>query len=280
MRGPTAATDADVRYTAIVMAAQRPGEHPLAGAADNGHKCLIDLHGQPMIAWVLDTLLNAPMVDKVLISIENSTILNHVPSIASTRLENRVEIVESGENLYASVNNALARRGAAFFPALITTADNPLLTVDMLTHFCAELESRHTEAALAMTRATVLRSKYPDGQQRFYAFGDGEYANCNLYALAHEHTLAAAKIFKGGGQFRKKAYRMLRAFGPINVIRYQLGTLTRKDFEDRLSKSLGLRFTCVEMPYAEAPIDVDNERTLRIARSILAGRTRRDREAS
>lgn len=255
-------------YTVLLLAAQRRGGDPLSALAGNRHKCLIDIHGRPMIAWVLETLLAAPMVKRVLISIEDKSVLDGVPQAADAR----VTAVPSAGNLYSSIDRALSKGGGANYPVIITTADNPLLSVDMLAHFCRELETRKADAAAAMTRAGVMQAKYPDGQRRFYGFRDDEYSNCNLYALAGERALHAARIFQGGGQFRKKTVRILRAFGLFNLILYKFRALSLDRFAERLSLGFGVRLAFIEMPFAEAPIDVDNERTLRVARGIIGQR--------
>ncbi len=255
-------------YTVLLLAAQRRGRDPLSALTGARHKCLLDLHGRPMIAWVLDTLLAAPMVRQILISIEDAAVLDGVPEAAAAR----VQVIASADNLYASVERALTAAGN--YPALITTADNPLLSVEMLTHFCHELERRQSDAAATMTRAGLMRAKYPEGQRRFYAFRDDEYSNCNLYALANARALRAARIFQHGGQFRKKITRILRAFGLSNFILYQLRALTLNDLAERLSRSFGIRVTFITMPFPEAPIDVDNERTLKVARTIMGQRLR------
>ena len=258
---------ADPAYTVLLLAAQRRGGDPLSNLTGDRHKCLIDIHGKPMIARVLDTLLAAPMVRQVLISIEDAATLADIPQAADPR----VQAITSADNLYASVTHALAQAESGY-PVIITTADNPLLSVDMLTHFCRELEQRKVDAAAAMTRAGVMRAKYPDGQRRFYGFRDDEYSNCNLYALVNPRALNAAKVFQHGGQFRKKIIRILRAFGLFNLILYKLQVLTLDGFATRLSRSFGIRLAFIEMPFAEAPIDVDNERTLRVAREIIGRR--------
>lgn len=255
-------------YTVLLLAAQRPGGSPLSARTEDRHKCLIDIHGRPMIAWVLETLLAAPMVKQVVVSIEEKSALAGVPQVSDPR----VTVAGSGRNLYASIDRALSGGGGANYPVIITTADNPLLSVDMLAHFCRELEARKPDAAAAMARAGVMRAKYPEGQRRFYVFRDDEYSNCNLYALTGERALRAARIFRRGGQFRKKTTRTLRAFGLVNLILYKLRALSLERLAERLSRRFGVRLAFIEMPFAEAPIDVDNERTLQVARDIIGKR--------
>ena len=254
-------------YSAIVLAAQRSGGGPLSALTGNRHKCLIDIHGRPMISRVLETLLAAPMIKHVLVSIEDQSVLDGVPEVADAR----VRVVASADNLYASVRQALAQ-GDDNWPALITTADNLVLTVEMVTHFCREFERANADAAAAMTRAGVMQARYPDGQLRFHGFRDDAYANCNLYALRGAGALRAASVFRTGGQFRKKIMRIARAFGLFNLILYKLRVLTLAGFARHLSRRFGVRLALIEMPFAEAPIDVDDERTLRVAREIIEQR--------
>ena len=66
-----------------------------------------------MIAWVLDTLLGTPMVGKVLISIEDGTVLEDIPEVAAGRAQSRVEIVAGCANLFSSVERSLAHGAGA-----------------------------------------------------------------------------------------------------------------------------------------------------------------------
>ena len=270
--GAHARANGKAGYTVVLLAAQRPGGEPLAAAAAGRHKCLIEIQGRPMIAWVLDTLLRAPMVRKVLVSIEHESVLEGIPEIADGVARGCLEVVASRGNLYSSVREALDHGGGNHYPAIVTTADNPLLTVDMLAHFCRAVEKEGADAAIAMARRGVMRARYPDGQRRFYAMRDDAYSNCNLYALTSERAMRSAEIFRGGGQFRKKTTRMLCAFGLMNLVLYKLRAKTLKGFGCRLSRSFGIHLKFVEMPFPEAPIDVDNERTLGVVRTIINAR--------
>ena len=263
------------RYNALVLAAQRSKEgDPLAPFCNNGNKNLIEVHGRPMIAWVLETLLQAPEINQVLVSIEKPELLAGIPEIQPA-IESGVLIpVPAKENLYLSVVSALNHEGVSRCPAVITTADNPLLTTDMVRHFCAETDASKADAAVAMVSAPVMQARYPEGQRRFYGFRSGEYSNCNLYALTTDSALDAARAFEGGGQFRKKLGRIIKAFGLSSFILYALKVRTLEGFGEHLSKRLGIALKFVTMPFPEACIDVDNERTLRITREIFQERER------
>lgn len=258
-------------YTALVLAAQRPGViDPLAAKGGVSHKCLIDMDGTPMIERVLNSLKESNHVGNILISIDDDQALLVLDSIKQDIADGRVRLVESRDNLYSSVANAL--NGVREFPVVICTADNALQTSEMIDHFCEEFSQTNADAGVSVTPAELIWSKYPDGQRRPYTLKDGKFSNCNLYGIRSQECLVAAKPFEGGGQFAKSAKRILQAFGLTNLLLYKYGRLTLPGVFHRISKRLGIVIKPVIMPFAEAPIDVDNERTERIALRILEAR--------
>ena len=258
-------------YTALVLAAQRPGFiDPLAEKGGVSHKCLIDMDGTPMIDRVLDSLTGSKHVGQIFISIDDPDALMVLGSIKEGVKSGLISMVQSGDNLYSSVSNALDDK--VDFPVIICTADNALQTAEMVDHFCQEFSKTGADAGVSVTPAELIWSKYPDGQRRPYHLKDGKFSNCNLYGIRSRDCLIAAKPFEGGGQFAKSAKRIVQAFGLTNLILYKYGRLTLPGVFSRISKRLGIDIKPVIMPFAEAPIDVDNERTERIALRILEAR--------
>ncbi len=258
-------------YTALVLAAQRPGIiDPLAEKGGVSHKCLIDMDGTPMIERVLDSLLGSDHIGQILISIDDPDALSTVSAVQKCVSSGKINVTPSAENLYRSVKDALSNN--VEFPVAICTADNALQTAEMIDYFCEHFDKEDAEVGVSVTPAELIWSKYPEGQRRPYVLRDGKFSNCNLYALRSINSLEAAKAFEGGGQFGKSAKRILQAFGLVNLLLYKYGNLSLDDVFRRVSKRLGLKIRPVIMPFAEAPIDVDNERTERIALQVLRER--------
>ncbi|MGB3454931.1 MAG: nucleotidyltransferase family protein [Litorimonas sp.] len=259
--------------SALVLAARRPGVvDPLAAKAGVSHKCLIEMDGGPMIELVLRSLAESDHVRDILISIDDPSALDGVAMVHDGSLGKPVTILPSAENLFESVKAVLSDESR--LPIIICTADNALQTAEMVDHFCKEFEADDCDAAVALTPAEVIWAKYPDGQRRPYTFKDGKYSNCNLFGLRTPASVAAAKAFEGGGQFGKSKTRIFRAFGLINLLMYHYTLISLDGVFRRLSKRFKVKVVPVIMPFAEAPIDVDNERTERIARGVLAERRR------
>lgn len=252
-------------FRVIVLAAQRKGvTDPLATRFGTSHKCLVPLAGEPLIAHVLRTVTSHPRVGSVVVSIEFDTfdaLRRAVPDVDFLA-------VTAADNIADSV--ALAADGH-HGPVIITTADNALLThasIDAM----IEAATAGSDAAVAMARRESVLAVHPEAQRRFYRFRDGEFSNCNLYCIANPQALRAAEIFRGGGQFAKKAQRIIDAFGLINLILLRLRLIGLGGGLRRISARIGLQVAPVILDDGSQAIDVDNSRTYAIVEMVLAQR--------
>jgi GTP:adenosylcobinamide-phosphate guanylyltransferase len=257
------------QVTLIVLAGQRAGSiNPLAARAGVSHKCLVPIRGKPLLAHVLDTLVAVPGVAAIRISIEADA--QHVlgPLIADYAGRVPIDTVASAPKL---VDSVLAAAGNDPGPFIVTTADNVLLTTDAVAQIRQEMIG--AEAVFALARKRSVLAAHPDGQRNFYRFRDDEYANCNIYGLADRRALAAAEVFRGGGQFMKSVGRMIRAFGLHNIVLLRLGWFDREGAMRRLSARLGMTVRATLFADGALAIDVDNERTYSVCEELLAKRT-------
>lgn len=264
--------NAEKKYHFVIMAAQRTGVvNPLAAAAGVSHKCLIEINGKSLIERTLSSIVSSGLARRITVSIEDETPLRQVGYVSAMMDAGLVRFAPSADNLFDSVSAALS--GDDAFPAVITTADNVLITPEMLEFFCAGAEK--FDACAAMASKETLESKYPGGQKRFHKFRDGQFTNCNLFGIMNPKALAAAEVFRSGGQFLKAPRaRVIQAFGLLNAIAYKMALFNHQDAFARLGRKFGVNAGMVEMPYPEAPIDVDNENTLRFATDIINERSR------
>ncbi len=258
--------------TIILLAGQRAGViNPLAERAGVSHKCLVPIRGKPLIAHVLDTVTALPAVRAIRISLEPEA-HEEVRKLAEAYADRGIpiELVANARNIVDSVHIAA---GGDPGPFLITTADNVLLTHTGIGQVRDRL--KHHDGVLALARKASVLAAHPDGQRGFYRFRDDDYANCNIYALADRKALdAGAEIFRGGGQFMKSVWRMIRAFGAVNILMLRLGAYDREQAMRRLGRRLGISVEATEFTDGSLAIDVDNERTYRVCEEILARRER------
>ncbi len=258
------------RVRVIILAAQRPGVvDPLAAARGLSHKCLVPLAGRPLIAHVLQTILQYPGLKDARVSIE-ADMMSKIDAIVDDLASGNhaITCIVAADNLADSVLTAAAGHDG---PIIITTADNALLSADALHAMCAVL-AQETDVAIAMTQKSSVLAAHPDGQRRFYRFADDAYSNCNLYGVGGQRALAAVEIFRGGGQFAKKVGRIIDSFGLINLLLLRLRLVSLAQGLKRISKRIGLNITPVILADGCNAIDVDNERTYKIVEGMIAAR--------
>ena len=258
-------------YTALIMAASRRSEtNPLAEANGVSHKCLIDMDGEPMIDIVLRSLTGSAHIGKVLISIDSPEALKAAPGAQAGIASGRVEVVESGENPYVSVLDALD--DPSIFPVVVSTGDNALHTPEMVDFYCEAFTRSDADVSVAFCDEATILPAYLRGKPAPHRFRDDRFGNCNLFGLKTHQAVRSVKAFEGGGQFGKKKIRFYKAFGLVNLLIYKYGLLTLEQAFRRLSRRFRLKIVPIMMPFPEAPIDVDNPHDEKLARELLAKR--------
>lgn len=252
----------------IVLAAQRRGTlDPLARRFAVTHKCLVPIGNRALIAHVVAMLSDHPQVSNIAVSVEEAAFPEIRGALACVGHCGQVQLVASQDNITDSVAAAAIDHEG---PLIVTTADNVLLDPRSIDAVLGRLLC--SEAVVAMTTREAVLATHADGQRRFYQFADGAYSNCNLYGLGSRQALSAAETFRAGGQFAKRAYRIVQAFGILNLLLFRLGLLTLGGAFARISRRLGLRVVPVVLDEGSQAIDVDNDRTYAVAEHLLGAR--------
>lgn len=255
---------------AIILAGRRPGKaEPLSELYGVSDKCLVPMHGRPLIEHVAYTLSTSRHISRIVVSVNDPAIIADLPVCGALIREGRMEAIAARGNLADSVIDAVGRIST---PVLVTTADNVLLTHDAIARVVTETAERGADAAAAFARREDILAAHPDGQRRFYEFGDGGFSNCNCYWIGNANAVKAAEVFRSGGQFAKNPMRLATAFGILNLIRFRLGLGTLEGTLGRVSRRLGLTVRPVIMTDGSLAIDVDNERTYRVVDELMVRR--------
>lgn len=259
-------------WTALVLAGSRGPTDPVASHCGVRHKALAPVAGVPMLARVLKSLTGSPNIGRIVLCVDAPDILKELPEAAALADQGRLSTVPAGSSPSISVGAAL-RSLAAPYPLLVTTADHPLLTAAMVDHFCAA--ATEGDVAVALAAATLVRRKYPGAVRTFYRLGRESYSGCNLFAFRTPHAARAAEFWAEMERHRKRPWRLIAAIGPATFLRFALELLDLRTAERLLSDRLGMTVRLIELPFAEAAIDVDKPADLSLAEAILADRARK-----
>ncbi len=250
-------------WTAIVLAAGRGPNDPMAKAYGVSHKCALPVNGVPMLRRVVNALQKSRSITSIAVSIESPAIVRE----AMAEIESGIAVIASESS--ASLSAIVAIRKNSAFPVLITTADHALLTPEMVDYFCKEAERNGADFSAGLAQAEVIMKAYPQSVRTFFRFGTDRVSGCNLFAITNEKGLRILEKWQYLEQSRKKPWRLVAAFGIPALIRFTVGALSLDGAFKVVSNKLGLAAKPVLMPFAEAAIDVDKPSDLELAEAIL-----------
>ena len=252
-------------WTAIVLAAGRGPDDPMAKAYGVSHKCALPVSGVPMLRRVVDALQSSRSIASISVSIEKAEVARNILGKTS-----KVAVFASEDT--APLSAIVAIRKNPEFPVLLTTADHALLTPEVIDYFCGQAELNGADFSAGLARAEVILGAYPQSVRTFFKFGKDRVSGCNLFAVRNEKGLRILERWKYLEQVRKKPWRLVAAFGPSALFRFLLGKLSLDEVFRIVSKRLGLTAKPILLPFAEAAIDVDKPSDLALAETILKQR--------
>lgn len=253
-------------WHAVILAAGRGPNDPMAKAYGVAHKCLLPVAGTPMLARVVRALAATAITQPFALSIEDGAPY----AAALSRDARRVAPIAPRASAPSSALAAIAAIGG--YPVLVTTGDHPLLTPAMIGHFMHEAEAGKADVFAALATGETIRAAFPETRRTYFNLGGTEVSGCNLFAVMSPKGLRLVEAWQEIEKNRKNPLKLVAAFGILPLLEYLLGRLTPERAFARISQRLGIIAMPVFMPFAEAAIDVDKPDDLRLAERILLER--------
>jgi hypothetical protein len=255
----------------LVLAGRRSTTtDPLAAKMGVTHKAMVPVRGEAMVGRCLRIADEAFPDSPLFVSIDDFAPIAGEPTVARLTAAGRLTFLEARRSIVDSVMDASGTTG---FPLLITTADNVLMTVEGLRLMAAEGAKGDADALVMLAEREDILAAHPDGQRRFYRFRGGGYSNCNLFWMGSDKAANATHGFRYGGQFAKRKRDAVRALGLSTLFLYVSRLLTIEGMFRHFSRRFGVVIRPVVVADGRLAIDVDNERTHRVAEEILARET-------
>lgn len=251
------------RWSAIILAGQRPGVDPLASAFGETYKALVEVAGQPMLARVAATLLQVPIISRIVVLGQEPAAL--IPALPR---DGKISVMRSGRGISDSVQ-AVAGTHDAPWPVLVTTADHPLLSAEMVVQFINS--AKGSDVAVGMVERQAMLARYPDNKRTWRHFRGGAYSGANLFALSTSRARAALDLWAEAEADRKKQLGLLLHFGLPLAFRAITRTITLQEGLAKAGERLGLTARPVILDQPEAAIDVDKPSDHALVERILAG---------
>lgn len=244
-------------FASLILAGERADRDPLRDETGVACKALLDIDGKIMIRRVIDALDGAGSVSSIHLSGPTEACVKSDAGLSGLIEQSRVEWAAPGPSPSTSAFEMLGRF-ATDQPVLITTADHPLLTSEIVDHFCRDSAATGCDVVVGLAPYALVHAAYPDLKKTVLRFRDGEYCGCNLFAFLTEDGRRVADFWRRVEQDRKKPLVVIRLLGLWTLLRYRLGWLTLDRALAGLSRRVGLRVGVVILPYAHASVDVDS----------------------
>jgi len=254
---------------AIVLAGDRGPNDPVAVAAGVAAKCLTPIGGTPMVTRVVRALTASERVGGRLLCGTARQTLESSPELLAMTSRDDIGWIAPQATPCTSAAAALATLPAEA-PVLVTTGDHALLSPVMVRDFLDKALARGGDVAVALAPYDVVREAYPDTRRTVLKFSDGRFCGCNLFAFLTPRGREMARLWQQVENERKKPIRIIGFVGWLAMARYALGVLSLGAALRRISRKTGITAAVVEMPFAEAAIDVDSVADLELVRAIVA----------
>lgn len=258
---------------ALILAGNRGGNDTIASLTGVSHKAMAPINGVPMLVRLWRCLSACPAIAQIYVCIDGEELLTGIAELAAALKSGRLIVIPPAASPAASVASALAEIGLER-PLLVTTADHPLLTAEMIHHFLqvSAEQKEERDFVVALADLNVIRASYPDAIRTGYKLGGKSYSGCNLFLARRPAASRLAAFWRRMERFRKKPWRLILAVGPFALLRFGCGWLSLDAAVRHLSRKTGVKIGVVEMPFAEAAIDVDKPADYALVTSILQQR--------
>ena len=256
------------KFTALILAADRGPDDPVAKAAGVPCKSLTPIDGIPMVFRVLDALGTSTEIDRRILCGPPKHIVDGEHDLRSLIETGKVDWFENLQTPSSSANHVLQMLPENI-PVLLTTADHALLNPQMIGYFCNRARATKCDVVVGVARHENVMKAHPETRRTATRLQDDAYCGCNLFAFLTPDARAAADFWRQVESERKKPLRMIQKLGWVSVLRYLLGKLSLDDALNSISQRLGFKAGAVIMPFADAAVDVDSVSDWELVKKIV-----------
>ncbi|MCL9998560.1 MAG: nucleotidyltransferase family protein [Erythrobacter sp.] len=253
-------------WTALVLAGQRPGVDPMAAHFGTEMKALIPVAGELMLNRVLEALLDAPEVARIVVLAQNTLQLRAHRDLAWAVEEPTIAFRVSGPTISGSVLGAV-EDPAIGLPLLVTTADNVMLTPATIAEFVAG--AGRSDVSVAFVERGNLERAVGPNKRTWLTFRDGAFTGANLFALTGGGSVNALKFWEKVEADRKSVLRLAAHFGPVLMVRLLLRQMTLTQALAAAGAKLGASATPVVLSDGRMGVDVDKPEDHALAERLL-----------
>jgi GTP:adenosylcobinamide-phosphate guanylyltransferase len=228
-------------------------------------KALLDIHGKPMIQWVLDAVSGSRNIDEIfIIGLCGDT------GLVSTKPIHYID------DQHGALENAIAGAAAVvkFDPHtdvfLMSSSDIPALTTEMVDWVVDQAEQAKVDLHYFVIRRQDMEKRYPESRRTYTHFKDAELCSADIFLLRAEKALNPAASWRNLLSARKSPLKQASIIGFDILLLMLLRRITLQGAVKKVVKRLDMTGRVCFTPYPEMGMDVDKDFQLEIIRKDLA----------
>ncbi|BBL33947.1 hypothetical protein Nstercoris_00175 [Nitrosomonas stercoris] len=262
----------DAQFAALVLAADRGEQDPVAKHTEVACKAYVPVGGKAMVLRVLDTLQECHKIGSVLLCGPVETQLAKNKQLEQRIANKQIKWVAPLDSPARSAAYGCAQIDT-HQKILLTTADHALLTTEIVDYFLRFSDDLDCDVTVAIIRYETLQNKYGDAKRTVIRLRDGNFCGCNLFTF-NAHGRALIDFWQQAQALRKRPWKLInQVLGWQAVWLYLFGRLTLTQALQKISERTNIRICPVILPFPEAGIDVDKVEDWQLVESILAADT-------
>lgn len=225
------------------------------------YEALIDIAGEPMVAFVARTLAASKNIGRILV-------IGPRLELEKISLPAQVRVLEGGCTLLETIHLGIAALGHSH-KTLIATADIPLISKAAVDHFIEACTQKEADFYYPIVAKEIHNRYYPNNKRTYVALQEGTFTGGNLFMVKPDIVPKCLGFARGIINKRKSPFALCRIMGWSIVLRFICKQLTIRALEQRFLEISGVTGTVIRTPYPEIGIDVDKPQDLELVQALL-----------
>jgi len=244
-------------------------EDPLYSENGEGRRSLIELHGKPMVQWVIDALSASRSIGEIFViglsemnGLSSSKTLHYLPD-------------EGGlfENMRSGVLE-ITRRNPEQSKVMIASGDIPAIQPHMVDWLAQQVVAAPDFwIYYNVIPQAVMEDRFPDANRSFVRFKDIAVCGGDLNVVDKRLYTSEQPVWEKLTAARKNPVRQMLLLGVDSLILIALRLLSLEKAVQRVCKKLSIKGKALVSPYAEIGMDADKPNQLALLRDDLKGRS-------
>lgn len=254
---------------AVILAGGKMAkDDPLYAESRTGSRSLIELHGKPMVQWVIDALDAATAVT-------NLYVIGLPPDSGLQAAKPLFYLTDQGsmfDNIRSGVLQTV-RDHPEHPKVLIASGDIPAVRPHMVEWLADQVTENPTQMLYynVITRET-MEARFPNANRSYVRFKDVSVCGGDLNAIDKSVFSIERPLWQQLTTARKHPLKQAGMIGFDTLLLIALRLITLEDAVKRACRKLAIQGIALRCPYAEMGMDADKPHQLAILRQHLKER--------